>query len=89
MAGAGRYLESEAKRNERISNQTETQCDEQNKLAAHVPSNSPHVVSYKRLTEPRYERKCVITAQITMLTLPYASRVPLGDNCRELATIDG
>lgn len=40
-------------------------------------SSLPH----KRLTEPRHERKCVITAQITM---PYASCVPRY-NCRELA----
>lgn len=48
----------------------------------------PLDVSHKRFTEPRHERKCVITTQITMLALPYASYIPR-DNYRELASIDG
>lgn len=48
----------------------------------------PHDASHKRFTEPRHERKCVITTQITMLALPYASYIPR-DNYRELASIDG
>lgn len=49
---------------------------------------APLDASHKKFTEPRHERKCVITTQITMLALPYASYVPR-DNYREFASIDG